>query len=83
MENYELVDIGYRTCNCVNKHVPKPHKLVKLVIDDVEYFLCPTSFYNLVRLEQEWEVLGAEPPGSFRKHFSDYVQKLAKMRRFS
>lgn len=83
METYELVDIGYRTCNCSNKHVPKPHRLVRLVVDEVEYFLCPTSFDNLCKLESEWNILGHEPPGSFRKHFSDYIQRLAKLRRFS
>lgn len=83
MESYQVVPIEYRTCNCSTKHVPKPHELIKVVIDEVEYFLCPTSFYNLVRLQQEWAILGKEPPGSTRKHFSDYIQRLAKLSQFS
>lgn len=83
MEPYELVDIEYRTCNCTNKHVPKPHRLVRLVVDGAEHFLCPTSFNNLVKLESEWAILGHEPPGSYRKHFSSYLQTLAKQRFFS
>ena len=78
-----VVNVEYRTCNCSNKHVPKPHKLFKVDIDGVEYFLCPTSFYNLTTLLGLWESGGGEPPGSIRKHFSDYLQRLAKLQRFS
>lgn len=79
----EVVDVQYRTCNCSNKHVPKPHKLIKVEIGEVEYYLCPTSYYNLTTLLDLWKSCNGEPPGSVRKHFSDYVQRLAKEDRFS
>lgn len=81
--NYDLVPTEYNTCNCTNKHVPKSHKLFRLDIDDASFYLCPTSFYNVVTLLEHWNKLGKEPPGSTRKHFSSYVQRLAKLKFFS
>lgn len=77
-----VVDTEYRTCNCSNKHVPKPHKFIKVEIAEVEYFLCPTTYYNLTHLLDLWRTGHGEPPGSVRKHFSEYVQRLAKADRF-
>jgi hypothetical protein len=79
----EIVDIGYLVCNCSNKHVPKPHKLFKVEIGDSMYHLCPTSYYNLTSLLEKWESCNGEPPGSVRKHYSDFVQGLAKAKKFS
>jgi hypothetical protein len=81
MLSHQVIDIEYRTCSCSSKHVPKPHKLFKVEIDGVEYFLCPTSFYNLTTLLEKWEC--GEPPGSVRKHYSEFVQGLAKLKKFS
>lgn len=79
-----VVDVEYRTCNCSNKHVPKPHKLIKVELGEaeVEYYLCPTTYYNLVKYLDLWSNGNGEPPGSVRKHFSEFVQRLAKLDRF-
>jgi hypothetical protein len=81
----EVVDIEYRTCNCSNKHVPKPHKLIKVEIGEAEteYYLCPTSYYNLTNLLDEWRMCNGEPPGSTRKHYSEYIQRLAREDRYT
>lgn len=73
-----VVDSNYIICNCSNKHVPKTHKLVKLVVNEVDIYLCPTSYYNLVSLREKWKSCDGEPPGSVRKHYSVFVQRLAK-----
>lgn len=80
-----VVNVEYRTCNCSNKHVPKPHKLIKVELGEAEteYYLCPTTFYNLRALLDLWRECHGEPPGSVRKHFSEFVQRLAKEDRFS
>ena len=79
-----VVDIEYRTCNCSNKHVPKPHKLIKVEIGEGQavHYLCPTTYYNLLHFLDLWRTGNGEPPGSVRKHFSEFVQKLAKADRF-
>lgn len=62
------------TCKCVGKHVPLPTKLI-------EYngiHLCPTTYENVLEYKKMWEVLGVEPPGNIRKHFSEYVQKIVR-----
>jgi len=61
-------------CKCVGKHVPLPTKL----IDYNGTKICPTTYENIMEYRRMWEVLGVEPPGSIRKHFSEYVQNLVK-----
>lgn len=61
-------------CKCVGKHVPLPTKLV----DYSGVKVCPTTYENILEYRKMWEVLGVEPPGSIRKHFSEYVQKLVR-----
>jgi hypothetical protein len=61
-------------CKCVGKHVPLPTTLK-------EYngvMLCATTYDNVLEYKKMWEVLGCEPPGNIRKHFSEYVQKIVK-----
>jgi hypothetical protein len=80
----EIVDVHYRTCNCSNKHVPKPHKLYRWEFEDgSETFLCPTAYWNLQSLIEKWEAGNGQPPGSVRKHYSEFVQGLAKRYWFS
>lgn len=71
-----LEDKENNSCSCVGKHVPLPHKLVK--VDEV--YLCPTSYHNLLCLEAEYARFKGEPPGHIRKHFSDYIQSLVQLR---
>jgi hypothetical protein len=61
-----------KECKCCTKHVPLPIKLK-------EYngiVLCPTTYYNVVEYKRIWDKYGARPPGSVRKHFSEYVQEI-------
>lgn len=69
-----FLDLIDNKCLCVGKHVPLPHNYVK--VEDV--FLCPTSYSNLCEFLLEWDKYGGEPPGNVRKHYSDYIQELAK-----
>ena len=41
--------------------------------------LCPTTFSNVVEYKRIWKASGSRPPGSIRKHFSDYVQQLVEV----
>lgn len=74
----DVVNVEYRTCNCSNKHVPKPHKLIKVDWVGTDVYLCPTSYWNLRSLREQWYLCGGEPPGVVRKHYSEYIQSLAK-----
>lgn len=69
------------TCQCVTKHVPLPKRFEIIVINGSTIELCPTTHQNLLSLLDEYEKYGHEPPGSVRKHYSDYVQSLAKQLR--
>lgn len=63
-----------KECKCCGKHVPLPVKLK-------EYngiVLCPTTYYNVIEYKNIWGELGSRPPGSVRKHFSDYVQSIVE-----
>ena len=63
-----------KECKCCGKHVPLPTTLKEYA----GYMLCPTTFANVVEYKRLWKSLGARPPGSVRKHFSDYVQQLVE-----
>ena len=63
-----------KECKCCGKHVPLPIKLK-------EYsgiLLCPTTFENVLEYKKICTELGNKPPGSIRKHFSDYVQQIVE-----
>ena len=63
-----------RQCKCCGKHVPLPTALK-------EYngtVLCPTTFSNVIEYKRLWSSTGSRPPGSIRKHFSEYVQQLVE-----
>jgi hypothetical protein len=64
-------------CNCSGKHVPKPMKLVEIDINGETLWLCPTTFTNLQEYLTRWRQDDRVPSGSFRKHYSAYVQELA------
>ena len=61
-------------CKCVGKHVPLPTKTIEY--NGIQ--LCPTTYENVLEYKKMWEVLGVEPPGNIRKHFSEYVQDLVR-----
>jgi hypothetical protein len=63
-----------KECKCCGKHVPLPTVLK-------EYsgtLLCPTTFANVVEYKRLWVSIGSRPPGSIRKHFSEYVQQIVE-----
>jgi len=65
-------------CRCCTKHVPNNLKTMLVTINSEVVYLCPTSFYNLESLRALYVHYLTEPPGSVRKHYSDYIQMLAK-----
>lgn len=65
------------TCKCVGKHIPLPLELNPLIVEEETIYLCPTSFQNLQHLLGEYTSHGGRPPGSVRKHYSDYIQAIA------
>lgn len=63
-----------KECKCCGKHVPLPTTLK-------EYngiMVCPTTFSNIVEYTRLWNATGNRPPGSIRKHFSEYVQQIVE-----
>lgn len=70
----KLVPIEGNRCICCTKHIPLPHLLHEM--DNGEY-LCPTTYCNVLSLLSEYRRSGGRPPGSVRKHYSEYVQQLA------
>lgn len=83
----EVRELGVM-CPCVGKHVPLPtqfhkHHIVPLYLGGSNdksnlFVLCPTTHYNIHALLQKYGRNGGTPPGSVRKHYSDFVQRLAK-----
>lgn len=74
-----LRDRDNNTCSCVGKHVPLPHKLVSVEVGEDTIHLCPTTYYNLLCLREEYVRFKGTPPGNVRKHYSEFVQKLAAL----
>lgn len=74
-----MSDMQAVKCECVGKHVPLPTQLVKYGgsngVDMV--WLCPTTHSNLGALLELYTKYDGVPPGSVRKHYSEYVQRLA------
>lgn len=80
---------GGKKCPCVGKHVPLPtvlhrHHIVPLGmggpdIPENEIDICPNAHYNIHDLLYEYRRYKGTPPGSVRKHYSDWVQKYAKL----
>jgi hypothetical protein len=63
-----------KQCKCCSKHVPLPTRLK-------EYdgtLVCPTTFDNIHEYKRVWLSVGKRPPGSIRKHFSEYVQDIVE-----
>jgi hypothetical protein len=63
-----------KECKCCGKHVPLPTVLKEYNGISV----CPTTFANIVEYKRIWLALGSRPPGSTRKHFSEYVQSIVE-----
>jgi hypothetical protein len=40
--------------------------------------VCPTTFDNIIEYKRIWIESGSRPPGSIRKHFSEYVQSIVE-----
>ncbi|QNN99192.1 hypothetical protein SEA_FAUST_89 [Streptomyces phage Faust] len=70
-----LVDSN-EVCECVGKHIPKPNKLYRVDYADGYIFMCPTAYANFVALEEEYVRYDGLPPGSVRKHYSQYTLDL-------
>lgn len=71
-----LIDKEDNSCVCVGKHIPLPHKLFRVEGGNDSATVCPTALLNLLALVEEHARHGGNPPGSVRKHYSEYVQKL-------
>ena len=63
-----------KECKCCSKHVPLPTVLKEYNGDTI----CPTTFANILEYKRIWTAIGSRPPGSIRKHFSDYVQQIVE-----
>jgi len=63
-----------KQCLCCGKHVPLPTILKEF--NGIK--LCPTTYHNVLEYIKLWESVGSRPPGSIRKHFSEYVQEIAE-----
>lgn len=84
----ELVEAtGTVTCPCVSRHVPRPvvlhnHHIIPLSYGgpntaENKILICPTAHYNIHKLLWHYNKNDGLPPGSVRKHFSDFVQEYA------
>ncbi|AXG66347.1 hypothetical protein SEA_ANNADREAMY_87 [Streptomyces phage Annadreamy] len=73
-----LVDSN-EVCKCVGKHIPKPTKLYRIDYSGGFVFVCPTAYLNLVSLEEEYVKHDGLPPGSVRKHFSEFTHELYRL----
>lgn len=63
-----------KECKCCGKHVPLPVRLKEY--DGIK--VCPTTFDNILEYKRIYNEFGKRPPGSVRKHFSDYVQQIVE-----
>ncbi len=61
-----------KECKCCGKHVPLPTVLKEF--NGIK--VCPTTFSNIIEYQRIWNSIGSRPPGSIRKHFSEYVQQI-------
>lgn len=65
-------------CKCVIRHTPEPVDLLTRQVNDGTVCLCPTSAHNLDVLLRLYEQRAGSVPGSLTKHFSKYINDLAK-----
>ncbi len=63
-----------KQCKCCSKNVPLPTVFKEYSGDTI----CPTTFANILEYKRIWTAIGSRPPGSIRKHFSDYVQQIVE-----
>lgn len=63
-----------RSCKCVGKHVPLPMAYYDLT----GVLVCPTTYQNIQSFLNECTNHRGRPPGYVRKHYSEYVQRMAK-----
>lgn len=74
-----IVNSSNNICKCSGKHVPAPHRLYCLAGEGVVVYVCPTSYWNLVSLMEEFVCYDGNPPGSVQKHYSGFVKSLHKI----
>lgn len=73
-----LIDSN-EVCECVGKHIPKPNKLYRIDYPGGFTLVCPTAYINLVGLEEEYARYDGLPPGSVRKHYSEFTHNLYRL----
>lgn len=88
LQPLELSIVGKENlCKCVSKHVPLPtvlhnHHIIPKYLGGSEdasnkVYLCPTTHDNVHSLLRAYAKHGGRPPGSVRKHYSEFVEDLA------
>ncbi len=89
MQPVEIAIVGNENlCKCVGKHVPLPtvlhsHHIVPVYLGGGDessnrVYLCPTTHDNVHSLLRQYAKYKGRPPGSVRKHYSEYVEHLAE-----
>lgn len=73
-----LID-NNEVCECVGKHIPKPNKLYRVDYSGGFIFVCPTALANLQSLEEEYLKYDGLPPGSVRKHYSEFTHAFYRL----
>lgn len=76
--NTNLINTN-EVCKCVGKHIPKPHKLYRIDYGSGVVYVCPTTYCNLIALEEEYAKFHGHPPGSVRKHYSEFTHELRRL----
>lgn len=68
-----------KLCKCVGKHIPKSRRVYRIDYSGGHIFVCPTALANLHALEVEYAKYEGNPPGSVRKHFSQFTRDLYRL----
>ncbi|QIN94071.1 hypothetical protein PP459_gp162 [Streptomyces phage Wakanda] len=71
-----LINKEEGTCSCVGKHIPLPHKLFLVESRGASMTVCPNAMMNLLSLAEQHVKHGGNPPGSVRKHYSEFVHEM-------
>lgn len=66
-------------CKCVGRHVPKPSKLYRIDFSGGSVLVCPNAYTSLLSLEEEYVKYDGLPPGSVRKHYSEFIHGLFRL----
>lgn len=74
--NINLIKKDEGVCECVGKHIPIPHKLFRVQEGDTTVEVCPNALMNLLSLMEQHQLHGGNPPGSVRKHYSEFIHDI-------